>query len=99
MPDRGEVADMNERGFERLRVAIVMRAIQDYVEALHTIYRHSGATGHRKYYCTTAQNIIIDCEEFFMNDCDYFLDIDGEDLMNRLREKSRDKDFRIKRED
>ena len=71
-------ADYCIEGYERLCAAIVERAAMDYKGALLRLRRHPGDT--------SAQRIVSDCERFFRNDISMYVDMDGEMIMNKIRE-------------
>lgn len=65
-------------GYERLCVAIVERAAMDYKGALLRLRRHP--------YDASAQRMVNDCERFFRNEISMYVDMDGEMIMNKIRE-------------
>ena len=65
-------------GYERLCAAIVERAAIDYKGALLRLRRHP--------YDTSAQRMVSDCERFFRNEISMYVDMDGEMIMNKIRE-------------
>ena len=66
-------------GYERLRAAIVERAAIDYKGALLRLRRHP--------YDVSAKRMVSDCERFFRNEIAMYVDMDGEMIMNKIKEK------------
>lgn len=59
----------NIDGYERLAVAVVKKAVEDYWSALKRLHRHPKAI--------QANKILDDCERFFNDEISYYSDLDG----------------------
>ena len=65
-------------GYERLAAAVVKKAVTDYKYALKRIRRHP--------HDLTAVRLIEDCERFFRDEIGIYTDLDGLEIMRRIRE-------------
>ena len=65
-------------GYEKFAAAVVEKAVSDYKYALNIILRHS--------HDLTAVRLIEDCERFFRDDIGIYTDLDGLEIMRRVRE-------------
>lgn len=65
-------------GYENLASAVVEQAVKDYKHALKRIWRHP--------HDTTAMRLIEDCERFFRNEITMYTDLDGLEIMRKVRE-------------
>lgn len=86
---------MNERGFDNLRTAVVEQCAKDYLKALHRVKATARAVMHGKKLNADAKHrlsqhmvMIHECEEFFENDIDNWVDLDGGYLRRKLLKQS-----------
>nr|DAU05405.1 MAG TPA: hypothetical protein [Bacteriophage sp.] len=78
---------MQEVGLENLRCAIVIRAVQDYAEALR--YLHLPAHRQEEEKFRKAKYTREECERFFQSDWFTVLsDMDGPQMMEAVRKKA-----------
>lgn len=87
---------MDETTVERLAYEIVRQAVVDYVDALRYLAKHDEPapnTRARGGY-DVALNHKNECEWFFRHRIDYYVDMDGEQIMEILQNKATDKKFK-----
>lgn len=64
-------------GYENLRLAVVEQAVRDYSTALRTLKKNPKNVA--------AQRIVYNCEMFFKFGLDLYSDLDGKDIIKRIR--------------
>ena len=69
--------DVCMEGYEKLAAAVVNKAVTDYKYALKRIRRHP--------HDLTAVRLVEDCERFFRDDIGIYTDLDGLEIMRRIR--------------
>ena len=69
--------DICMEGYEKLAAAVVNKAVTDYKYALKRIRRHP--------HDLTAVRLIEDCERFFRYEIGIYTDLDGLEIMRRVR--------------
>lgn len=69
--------DYNIEGYERLCAAVVERAVYDYKGALIRL--------QKKPHDISAKKLLNDCERFFRNEISMYSDLDGEVIMQKIR--------------
>ena len=70
--------DVCMEGYEKLAAAVVNKAVTDYKYALKRIRRHP--------HDLTAVRLIEDYERFFRNEIAMYTDLDGLEIMRKVRE-------------
>lgn len=77
---------MTDEGAKNLMYAVVMQAVKDYKSAL---YRYNTKRDREKRQ--VAKNHIRQCETFFRKDINAYCDLDGEQIIAKVRSDVRQK--------
>lgn len=79
MGKKNRNADYDLEGCQRLAAAVVEITVHDYKSALRRL--------HRRPENHVAKKMVEDCESFFRDEMGIYSNLDGEDIMKKIRKK------------